>query len=63
MTNYEYTILENGRLKGSKGIEVEINKMANDGWEPVNISCNNPYQQHPTFICLLRREEVVSKTL
>ena len=39
-----------------EGLEEEINDLAGEGWEAVNITASNPYQKASHIYCLLRRK-------
>ena len=73
MTLFEYKIINGSigmsrspprrrAVGGSGGSKVEvledmINDLAVEGWEAVNITASNPYQQASYIYCLLRRKK------
>ena len=52
LSQWEYHIITKDKIED---LGIEINKEADNGWEPINISSEAPWQGVPKFHCLLRR--------
>ena len=57
MSRWEYRIIEAVKPNYVHELEIQVNELAAEGWEPINISSLTPYGENPSILCLLRKQK------